>query len=83
MWMPELHALVMPTPGESELWFEKALRNWRRLGGMALVKSYHTESPRKVVEQKQAVHHGGIGSGSPVWIATGEFCTLRSQNVLR
>ena len=47
MWMPELQALVMPTPDLSEPKLEKALRNWRRLGGMTLVKAYHTESPRK------------------------------------
>ena len=47
MWMPELQALVMHTPDPSEPKLEKALRNWRRLGGMTLVKAYHTESPRK------------------------------------
>ena len=43
---PELHEKVMP-PDPSEEQFEKALRNWRRVGGQTLAKAYHTESPRK------------------------------------
>ena len=45
--MPELQALVMPTPDPSETELERRLRNWRRLGGMTLVKATHTESQRK------------------------------------
>ena len=47
MYLPELQEKVMPTPDTSEEPFEKALRNWRRVGGQTLVKAYHTESPRK------------------------------------
>ena len=37
MWMPELQALVMPTPDPSEPTVERALRNWRRVCGMVVV----------------------------------------------
>ena len=37
MWMPELQALVMLIPDPSELTVERALRNWRRVGGMVVV----------------------------------------------
>ena len=37
MWMPELQALVMLPPDPSELTVERALRNWRRVGGMVVV----------------------------------------------